>query len=642
MSAEFTPPRAGYLWYMAIASVAFFGFRTLSNSTFWIHLASGRLLAEQGWIRSDPFSFTTDTSRVWINATWLYDALLYRLWQMGGSPAVTIAFVCCVVAAFALLRPLVRDRASDANQALALLLIAWLIAPALSIGPHGPALLFAAFFIRMLSHARARTAALTLIPIQLAWTNMHASFLLGPALAVAFWFDRKNHPHARLPIWLPAALLAATLLNPYGIRLHQLAFSSVINPNTGALIEWVSPFHNEFAPFATRFAQTALLIVVASGFISIIGRLPTALTALGVAGAFLLVLSPRYVVFAGLFIFPFSSISLHGTSDWITRRLGTTLWEPAGRSLAAFAAALTLLLVSSGYYFNRTGSASTFGLGIARDVFPMRACESILARPDFPERALNLAQDGGYLAWALPHRKIFTDTRTPVYGASFYQGLGRALLIDNDVLANLLTRFNPGAIILNGAWPGAGQAARRLIDSGDWAPAYFDGITMVLLRTTRENARLLTDFETQRAGLRELENARRAYESELASLFPARNHARLIGAGTFYYSLWRFREAAAVLDPVTRGSPTYVTGWQNLGIALLNTGQTKEGARALEHAVRLRPRDALAYLWLGKAYESLNDPSRADRMRQKGKRFNPSLAESFEKEIAARGRLPAP
>lgn len=638
MSAASKTQRAGYLWYMAIASVAFFGFRTLSTSSFWIHLASGRLLAEQGWIRSDPFSFTTDTSRVWINATWLYDALLYRLWQMGGSPGVTIAFVCCVVAAFVFLRPLVRDCASDANQALALLLIAWLIAPALSVGPHGPALLFAAFFMRILSGARARTAALTLLPIQLAWTNMHSSFLLGPALAVVFWFDRKNDSPARLPIWLPAALFAATLINPYGIKLHQLAFSTVINPNTGALIEWVSPFHHEFAPFTNRVAQMALLVVVASGFVSIIGRLPTALTALGVAGAFLMVLSPRYVAFAGLFLFPFSSISLRGTSDWITRRLGTTLWEPAGRSLTAFAAALTLLLVSSGFYFNRIGSASTFGLGIARDVFPLRACETILSRPDFPERALNLAQDGGFLAWALPHRKIFTDSRVAVYGAAFYQGLGRALVQDNDVLANLLNRFNPGAVILNGSWPGAGQAARRLVDSGDWAPAYFDGITMVLLRTTRENARLLTDYEAQRAGLRELENARRAYEKELASLFPARNHARLIGAGTFYYSLWRFREAAAVLDPVTRGSPTHVTAWQNLGISLISLGHNADGARALERAIRLRSNEALPYFWLGKAYDALNDPSRADRMRQKGKRLNPALAESFEKDFATRGR----
>lgn len=640
MSDDANTPRATYLWYMALAIPAFFGFRTLSNSDFWIHLATGRLLAQQGWIRSDPFSFTTDSSRVWINPTWLYDAALYRLWQIGGSPGVTLAFVVCIVAAFALLRPLLRGRASDANQSLALLIIGWLIAPALSIGPHGLALLLTALFMCTLSLARARTAAFVLIPLQVAWTNVHGSFLLGPLLAAIFWIERKNESRNALPHWIPASLLVATLLNPYGVRLHQLALSSVFNPNLGAILEWISPFHSDFAPFAKNIPQTALLILIAGGFICIAGRLPTALTTLGATGAFLLVLSPRYHAFAGLFLFPFASMSFAGISNWITRRFGTSMWDSAGRSLIAGASALTLLLISSGYYFNRIGSASTFGLGIARDVFPMRACESILARSDFPERALNLVQDGGYLAWALPGRKIFTDTRTPVYGASFYQGLGRALLTDNEILSNLLTRFNPDAIILNCTWPGSGPATRRLVDSGDWAPAYFDGTTIVLLRSTRQNARLLTDFEIQRAGLRTLEEDRRDYERELASIFPARNHGRMIGASTIYYSLWRFREASVVLDLVTRGSPTHFTAWLNLGISLVHLGQHEKGARALERAARLRSKEALPHLWLSKAYDALGDTARADRARQKGKRLNPVLAESFEKEFVARNRAP--
>ncbi len=633
-------PRAGYLWWMALAALAFFGLRTLSNSDFWIHLATGRLLAEQGWIRADPFSFTTDASRSWVNTTWLYDAVLYRLWQAGGSYGVILAFAVCVVGAFVFLRPLVRDLASDATQALALLLVAWLIAPAMSVGPHGVGLLLAAIFLRALATLPARSVLLCLLPIQVIWANMHASFLLGPLIAALMTYERRADPSNRLPNWLPFALLAATLVNPYGFSVHRLAISSAINPNTGALLEWISPFHAEFAPFAARFAQTLLLLTVAGGFVSIPGRLPMGLTTLGVAGAFLLVLSPRYSLFAGLFVFPFAAMSLQGAARWITRRIGTPMWEPTGRSLIAGAAALTLLLVSSGYYFNRIGSASAFGLGIAHDLFPQRACERILARPDFPARAINLAQDGGYLAWALPNRKIFTDMRTPVYGAAFYQGLGRALLTDNEQLARLLDRFDPGAIILPCSWPGAGQTTRRLVDLGDWAPAYFDGTTMVLLRRTRENARMLADFEMQRSGLIELESARRDYQRELASIFPARNHPRLIGAGTIYFSLWRFLEARTVLELVVAGSPTHITARQQLGIAYFNLGQPEPAARALERTVRRRPKDALTHLWLAKAYEALGDTARADRMKQKGRRLNPALAKSFERDLLITRQAP--
>jgi tetratricopeptide (TPR) repeat protein len=625
-------PRVRYLWGLALASLAFFGFRTLSNSDFWIHLAAGRLLFEQGWIRADPFSFTTDPSRVWVNPTWLYDYLLYGLWRIGGSYGVTLAFIGCVTGAFALIRPLLRHLASDANQALALLLIAWLIAPALYVGPHGIGLLLTAIFVRSLARWPARWSLICLAPLQAAWANMHGSFLLGPLLAALMTVDRRGASGARLPSWLPIALFAATLLNPYGFRVHRLVIASITTPDAGALLEWISPFHPEFAPFANRFPHMLLLITVAAGFICITGRLPIGLTALGVTGAFLLVLSPRYHVFAGLFVFPFAAMSLRGVGDWITRRIGTAVWEPAGRSLAAGAAALTLLLVSSGYYFNRIGSGSTFGLGIARDMFPQRACERILARPDFPERAINLAQDGGYLAWALPKRKIFTDMRVPVYGAAFYQGLARALLTDHDQLTRLLDRFDPGAIILPGAWPGAGQATRRLVDTSDWAPAYFDGLTIVLLRRTREHARLLADFDMQRAGLQDLETARRAYQREIESIFPARNHPRLIGAGAIYFALWRFHEARAVLELVTAGSPTHVTARQQLGIAYLNLAQPDNAARALERVVRYRPKDALPHLWLGKAYAALGDAERADRMKEKGRRLNSALADTFDRE----------
>jgi tetratricopeptide (TPR) repeat protein len=635
MSESTHMPRARFLWGLALAAVTFFGFRTISNSDFWIHLATGRILVEQGWIRADPFSFTTDSSRVWVNPTWLYDALLFQLWRIGGPYCVTLAFIACVIGAFALTRPLLRTLASDANQAMALLIIAWLIAPALSVGPYGVGLLLTAAFTRALAAASLKRMLICLLPLQAAWTNIHGSFLLGPLLAGVWVVDRRSDPLKRLPTWLPLALLAATLVNPYGFRLHHLAVSSVFNPDAGALLEWVSPFHAEFAPFATRYAQMAMLIVVAAGFICVTGRLPIALASLGVTGAFLLVLSPRYHVFAGLFLFPFASISLRGLSEWITRRIGAPVWEPAGRSLAAGAAAVTLLLVSSGYYFNRIGSASTFGLGIARDVFPEHACESILARPDFPARAINLAQNGGYLAWALPQRKIFTDMRTPVYGMLFYNALARALLSDHAQLTRLVDHFNAGAFILPCSWPAAGQATRRLVDTGDWAPAYFDGVTIVLLRRTRENARLLSDFEIQRAGLLDLEHARRAYQREIDSIFPARNHPRLIGAGGIYFGLSRFPEARAVLELVTAGSPTHVTARQQLGLTYLKLAQPEKAARALERVIRYRSKDAMAHLFLGKAYELLGDTARAERLKNRGRRLNPRLAEKFEKETTA-------
>src|SRR5262245_52754592 len=43
------------------------------NSDFWMHLATGRLIAEGNYeFGKDPFSFATE-GRTWVNHAWLFD-----------------------------------------------------------------------------------------------------------------------------------------------------------------------------------------------------------------------------------------------------------------------------------------------------------------------------------------------------------------------------------------------------------------------------------------------------------------------------------------------------------------------------------------------------------------------------------------
>ena len=62
-----------------------------------------------------------------------------------------------------------------------------------------------------------------------------------------------------------------------------------------------------------------------------------------------------------------------------------------------------------------------------------------------------IAQDGGYLAWRYPHRKIFVDQRSELYGPEFYRHLGSALLdgpfaqLESD-LATAGAPWTPGGI----------------------------------------------------------------------------------------------------------------------------------------------------------------------------------------------------
>ena len=60
------------------------------NSDFWMHLATGRLLAQGGYTFGvDPFSYTS-YKVFWVNHAWLFDWLLYRGYQALGGPALVV------------------------------------------------------------------------------------------------------------------------------------------------------------------------------------------------------------------------------------------------------------------------------------------------------------------------------------------------------------------------------------------------------------------------------------------------------------------------------------------------------------------------------------------------------------------------
>lgn len=628
-------PKARFLLFLMFAVVAMLGLRTISNSDFWIHLATGRALAESGWIKADPFSFATNVNTTWVNPTWLYDAISFRLWQLGGAIATGLVSVASLLLALYLLLPIARSRASGAATAFALLLVAWLMAPALSVGPHIAALLAIAITIRVLTTATTRGALLALIPLQILWTNTHGSFLLCPILAALFCVESaKSENRKRLAAWVPFVLLAATLVNPYGIQLHSLAIKGAMNPNSVALMDWISPFQGDFALTLSRHINTVLLVVVLAGFVSIRGRLPLAVTTLGVLGAFLIVASPRYLLFGGLFIFPFAALSLQGVGAWLNARTSSTGWASLGRGLLAVAGLASVLLVVSNFYYNRSGSASTFGLGVASDLFPENAAASFLNRPDFPERAINLPNDGGYLAWRLPKRKIFSDNRASVYGgAAFYQELNRALFGQAEEGRAFFDRYDPGAIVLNGVWPHVAQAARRLLETDQWGLAYWDGSTIVLIRQTPEYARLLLDSNAQSAGLKALNEAQQAYAQQLSSALPARNQSRLIAAATFLMSLQRYSEAQPFLEAVTRGSPTYATAWHELGLCHGQAGRLDESVSALRRATELRPNSVTSWLWLERSLRLKGETALADQAREKAHNLNDAFASAFERSM---------
>src|SRR5262249_54766889 len=71
-----------------------------SNSDFWMHLASGRLITQGHYqFGADPFSYTSaDSGRTWVNHAWLADLVAYGVAEMLGGPESPAAGAVLVAA----------------------------------------------------------------------------------------------------------------------------------------------------------------------------------------------------------------------------------------------------------------------------------------------------------------------------------------------------------------------------------------------------------------------------------------------------------------------------------------------------------------------------------------------------------------
>ncbi len=231
------------------------------NTDFWMHLASGRLLAHgQYTFGVDPFTYTS-TGRYWANHSWLADLMLYGLASLAGGPESLVGGAVLVIAKALLVTALawVMLQIRRPGQSLwtpacctALALVA--MSPRLLLQPTLISLLFLALTLYLLQYprheegsdrrqergARSPLAAYWLLPpLFLLWVNLDSWFFLGPVTVGLYLLGQTlqrftmpirtgvDAPDPRQLSTLLLVLLAglvATLLNPHHYHAWTLPY----------------------------------------------------------------------------------------------------------------------------------------------------------------------------------------------------------------------------------------------------------------------------------------------------------------------------------------------------------------------------------------------------------------------------------
>ncbi|HYM11825.1 MAG TPA: hypothetical protein VEU62_13905 [Bryobacterales bacterium] len=330
-----------------------------------------------------------------------------------------------------------------------------------------------------------------LAPLGALWANLHGGFVALPAMlaiyALGAWWDQASRPRprdwgpARRYAALLAAVAAATLLNPYGYRLHQHIASYLRSDFIrNAVEEFQSP----------RFRGESMLVfelLLIGGLLAVPSlwrRRDYAPALLVVALAHAALGSVRHVLLYVLAATPVAAAELTRRLEGAPGGWAQVLAElasdyaprpgaQAGLRFPAWglaAAALALALLNSG--------PPRWRVEFPPQKFPQQA----LARTEkeiVGRRIFTSDQWGDYLIYRFyPHVRVFIDGRSDFYGAA----LGREYLEAQQGQhrwEEIFKRYGFEVALVPVEWP----LASLLKADPEWRLAYDDGHALVMTRT---------------------------------------------------------------------------------------------------------------------------------------------------------------
>lgn len=649
MNKEGVFKKAGYVIFGFII-VALYGLRTIGNPEIWTHLSLGQA-ALSGNL---PLNFVSDSTPVLL--TPLYNLMVAALWNIGRAPLVTIIHVLAVLVTFGLLINISRQHGSSFSFYVALLISAWMLFPVFNPEPIFFGMMFMSLFLFILLNPFSTKARwLVLIPIQILWTNMHPSFLLGPVIIgivmVGNKFSiRNSNPTKRTalggsnskPLFLLGlACLLATIINPQGLKLYLHLINNLAVIIFPYSTNYVSLFHTQFSLLHTDKLIWIIFLLGAGGLMTFKDRLPPVLTTLAIIGGLSLMYKTAFLPFAIFLIFPFLVLSINSLGKVVSASLeplfgkNSRLLSPlTGIAIILLGLASTIGILTNASYA-QIGSTSSFGLGSNRDAFPSQIGK-LLNHPLFPEKTLNLPHDGGYLSWENPGYNTFCDSRLTMLDKEDYSTTIRGLAGDPADWKAVQEKWAPRAVILNCCSPETGRIIKHLTQrKNNWRMVYFDGSSAILLAPSKQNIRLAQDPEVVKlgqAGLQRLEDARKRYLAQLGEdkVIPA--EARLIGGAQVLLSLNRLPAACTILELLQQGNPEMYSALTKYGYAKMLLKDYESSIEALEKATEIKPRDGHAWNILYHAYKLSGDEEKMKFALEKTQKYlQPNESTSEEK-----------
>jgi hypothetical protein len=457
--------------------------------TGW-HIRTGeQIMATHAVPRADPFSYTMQ-GKPWYAWEWLYDLAMAAVHHVAGLNGVVLLTAAVISLSFSLLFHFLLRRTRNLVVAAMLTLLAAAAAQVHMLArPHIISWLLALLWVECLYRfVEGNRAALLWLPcLMLLWVNLHAGWVLGLVLLGLFAVEPAWKRDRPALCWLGgtfSACVAATLLTPYGYRLHlhvyqYLSDSFLMN----SIDEFQSPdFHQ---PVYLYFA--AFLPLSFAGAVLGRGRLTLTYSLLWLFALHAGLYAARNVPIAAILI-SMVLAPLLAAAPWRSWSLLREVGEIAtsmmlldrrlrGHALAGvFTLACLGVLLHGGRLFSHPWLNAHFN----PRAYPVRAARFI-AENGIHDHLFSSDSWGAYLIYRLyPETKVYFDDRHDFYGEAFVREYGVTVSAVR-VWQQPLDRHQVQWVLM----PVDAPLSSLLRASSAWRAVYDDGVAILFAREPR-------------------------------------------------------------------------------------------------------------------------------------------------------------
>lgn len=577
----------------------------------WFHMKAGQVILETGsFIYNEIFSYTA-AGREWLYHEWLFGVLSYKVYVLLGVNGLIIGKAAILTLAFAVVYRDMRLRGVNPYLASFILTIAVLAARfRFTERPHIFKFLFVAAFIYVLDLYRLKGKnRLWVLPfIQLIWTNIHGSFILGPAIIGIYLFaglasGKRQGDKALIGICMITSLI--TFLNPYGLKLVTFSLGFGEKKVLTSITEWRPTSLRDFggafgllftigaASFALKYRRTDMADLLVFGLF-----------------AYLAIKAIRFTALFSIAAAPISAGNLQYMLTSSSAAAATPL-----RKWALTIVSVVVILFLSVHEIKRT-PILVFGLGEG-PAFPQKAAEFI-KKHRLEGNMYNSYIFGGYLIWGLhPEKKVFVDGRVEVYDRGFQNAF-----IDNKSVNKWLEAVNKYGISYAVMAYSDDGLDKWIAGSSGWTMVYWDDAARIYVRGST-NKRVLDAYGHQvfldpvnfsRDSLKKIVDngmsERLESELKLDIELDYENVKARYWLGMLYYETDRKEEAVKTWRDSVRLRPD-ANLYSSIGNVYMERGMYAEAVGYYKKAVDTNKRFVEAYYNLGNAYEATGDKNKA-------------------------------